>query len=215
MVVLDAVLVVVAGAWHWNRPHRLRLADIRFAPIESVTTATGSAGTPVPNANKSYWLKACDQASGPMCAEVRVIETPLSLFSDRSVDQFTVEAPPHDRSACVLGKMYATLVARFGVNGRYIAIATQPSTTRPRPSISVELMLNNFRVMVTHEFVPGICAYNVIREHELWHVAINRAILPHAAEVIHKETESEYGGRLHFGDPDHIAVDSQAALTRH
>lgn len=133
-----------------------------------------------------------------MRVEVRATETPLSFSNDRSVDQLTAEAPPYDRSARVLGKTYATLVARFDVNSRYMAIATQPPTTCLRPSISVELVLNNFRVTVAREFAPGTCAHTAIREHELRHVAVNRAVLPHAAEVIRKEIESEYGGRLYF-----------------
>ncbi|CAJ0773244.1 hypothetical protein [Ralstonia chuxiongensis] len=215
VVVLGLVLAVAAGAWHWSRLHRLRLADVRFAPIENVAAATGAAGGPAFNANKSHWLQACDQALGPMRVEVRAIETPLSFSNDRSVSQLTAEAPPYDRSARVLGKTYATLLARFDVNSRYMAIATQPPTTCLRPSISVELVLNNFRVTVAREFAPGTCAYNAIREHELRHVAVNRAVLPHAAEVIRKEIESEYGGRLYFGDPDRIAADLQVALTRH
>ena len=118
VVVLGVVLAVAAGAWQWSRLHRLRLADVRFAPIENVAAATGGAGAPVLNANKSHWLKACDQALGPMRVEVRATETPLSFSNDRSVEQLTAEAPPYDRSARVLGKTYATLLARFDVNSR-------------------------------------------------------------------------------------------------
>ncbi|WP_241379954.1 hypothetical protein, partial [Escherichia coli] len=80
-----------------------------------VAASTGSACAPALNANKSHWPKACDQALGPMRVEVRATETPLSFSNDRSVDQLTAEAPPYDRSARVLGKTYATLVARFDV----------------------------------------------------------------------------------------------------
>ena len=86
VVVLGVVLAVVAGAWHWSRLHRLRLADVRFAPIENVAAATGSAGAPVLNANKSHWLKACDQALGPMRVEVRATETPLAGVGKRRSD---------------------------------------------------------------------------------------------------------------------------------
>ena len=89
VVVLGVVLAMAAGAWQWSRLHRLRLADVRFAPIENVAAATGGAGAPVLNANKSHWLKACDQALGPMRVEVRATETPLSFSNDRSVEQLT------------------------------------------------------------------------------------------------------------------------------
>lgn len=46
-------------------------------------------------------------------------------------------------------------------------------------------------------------------------MAVNRAVLPHVAGVIHKEVESEYDNRLYFGDPDRIATDLQAVLVRH
>lgn len=212
VVVLGMLLAVVAGVGLWDRHHRTQLAKVRFAPIESVAAATGA---PAPSVSKSHWLKACDEALGPMHVDVRAVETPLAFSNDRSVGQLTAEAPPYDRSARVLGKTYATLVAKFGVTSRYMALPTQPPTTCLRPSIEVELVLNDFRVTVAREFAPGTCAYQAIREHELRHVAVNRAVLPRAAEAIRREIQSEYGGRLYFGDPDRIAADLEAALTRH
>jgi len=209
VMVLGLVLAVVAGAWHWDRLHRLRLASVRFAPIETVAAA------PAPGASKAHWLKACDQALGPMRVDVRATEAPLSFSNDRTVEQLTAEAPPYDRAARVLGKTYATLSARVGVTSRYMELPTQPPTTCLRPSIDVELILSDFRVTVAREFAPGTCAYQAVREHELRHVAVNRAVLPRAAEVIRKEILSEYGGRLYFGDPDRIAADLETALTRH
>ncbi|CAJ0786094.1 hypothetical protein LMG18090_01923 [Ralstonia mannitolilytica] len=211
-MILGLVLAVVTGAWHWSRMHRAHLADVRFAPIESVAAATGA---PAPAANKAHWLKACDSALGPMHVNVRTRETPLSFSNDRSVDQLTAEAPPYDRAARVLGKTYATLSARFSVTSRYMDIPTQPRTTCLRPSVDVELILSDFRVAVAREFAPGSCAYDAVRAHELRHVAVNRAVLPRAAETIRQEIESEYGGRLYFGNPDRIAADLEAALTRH
>lgn len=212
VVVLGLALALAAGAWHWSRQYRARLADVQFSPIESVAAATAaSAGA----SGKAHWLKICDEALGPMQVDVRATETPLTFSNNRTVDQLTAEAPPYDRAARVLGKTYATLVARFGVTSRYMAIPTQPPTTCLRPSIEVELVLSDFRVTVAQEFAPGTCAYNAIRAHELRHVAVNRAVLPHAAERIRKEIEREYGGRLYFGDPDRIAADLESALTRH
>jgi hypothetical protein len=217
VVVLGVVMAVAVGAWHWSRQYRLRLADVRFAPIETVAAATGVAGAaaaPAPSASKAHWLKACDEALGPMHVDVRTTESRLSFTNDRAVEQLTAEAPPYDRSARVLGKTYATLAARFDVISRYMTLPTQPPTTCLRPSIEVELILSDFRVTVAREFAPGTCAFNAIREHELRHVAVNRAVLPRAAEMIRREVQSEYGGRLYFGAPDRIAADLEAALTR-
>ena len=218
VVILGLVLVVVAGAGVWSRHNRARLAKVRFEPIEAVAAATGEGhfGLPVAMpAPKTYWLKICDEKLGPIQVTVHASETPLRFFNDRSVDQLTAEAPPYDRAARVLGKTYATLVAQFGVTTRYMAIPTQPPTTCLRPSVDVELILNDFRVTVAREFAPGSCAYNAIREHELRHVAVNRAVLPHAAEMIRNEIQRAYGGQLYFGDPERIADDLQTALTRH
>jgi hypothetical protein len=218
VVVLGVVLAVVVVAGAWSRHYRARLADVRFAPIEAVAAEADNrpVGLPVSMpAPKAYWLKICDEKLGPMHVTVHANETPLRFSNDRSVDQLTAEAPPYDRSARVLGKTYATLVAQFNVTTHYMALPTQPPTTCLRPSIDVVLVLNDFRVTVAREFAPGTCAYDAIREHELRHVAVNRAVLPHAAEMIRKEIQREYGGRLYFGDADRIAADLQTALTRH
>lgn len=218
VVVLGLVLVVVAGVGAWSQHHRARLAKVRFEPIEAVAAATGGGPVGVPvsmPAPKAYWLKICDEKLGPMQVTVHASETPLRFSNDRTVDQLTAEAPPYDRAARVLGKTYATLVAQFGVTTRYMAIPTQPPTTCLRPSVDVELILNDFRVTVAREFAPGSCAYNAIREHELRHVAVNRAVLPHAAEMIRGEIQRAYGGRLYFGDPERIAAELQTALMRH
>ncbi|MCO5397198.1 hypothetical protein [Ralstonia soli] len=218
VVVLGLMLVAVAGAGVWTRHHRAWLAKVRFEPVEPVAAATGPGAVGVPVSMpgpKAYWLKVCDEKLGPMQVTVHASETPLRFSNDRTVDQLTAEAPPYDRAARVLGKTYATLVAQFGVSTRYLALPTQPPTTCLRPSVEVELIVNDFRVAVAREFVPGSCAYNAIREHELRHVAVNRAVLPHAAEMIRREIQRAYGGRLYFGDPDRIADDLQTALTRH
>lgn len=86
VVILDMMLAVAAGAWHWSRLHRSRLADVCFTPTESVAAATGLAGASVLSANRSHWLKAYDQTLRPMYVEVRAIETPLSFSNDRSVN---------------------------------------------------------------------------------------------------------------------------------
>lgn len=218
VVVLGVMLAVVVGAGAWTRHYRARLADVRFAPIEAVAAEVDGQhfGLPVSMpAPKAYWIKICDEKLGPMRVIVRASEMPLRFSNDRSISQLTAEAPPYDRAARVLGKTYATLVAQFDVTTHYMALPTQPSTTCLRPSVDVALVLNDFRVTVAREFAPGTCAYNAVREHELRHVAVNRAVLPHAAEVIRKEIEREYGGRLYFGDPDRIAADLQTALSRH
>ena len=221
VLVLGLALACVVGAGVWTRHYRARLADVRFAPIETVAAATGGGrivGTAVPvstSAPKSYWLKICDEKLGPMSVTVHANETPLTFSNDRSVGQLTAEAPPYDRAARVLGKTYATLGAQFDVTTHYIALPTQPPTTCLRPSVDVELVLSDFRVTVAREFAPGSCAYNAIRKHELRHVAVNRAVLPRAAEVIRKEIQREYGGRLYFGDPDRIAAELETQLTRH
>ncbi len=212
VVVLGVLLALTAGAWHLSRQYRARLASVRFAPIETVAAATN---TPAFNANKAHWLKACDEAPGPLPVDLRPQSATLTFFNDRSIAQLTAEAPPYDRAARVLGKTYATLSARFGVISRYMELPTQPPTTCLRPSIEVELILSDFRVTVAREFAPGTCAYNAVREHELRHVAVNRAVMPHAAEMIRKEIEREFGNQLYFGDPDRIAADLEASLTRH
>ncbi|WP_296228235.1 hypothetical protein [Ralstonia sp. UBA689] len=218
VVVLGLVLACVAGGLVWSRHYRAQLANVRFAPIEAVaaTTEDGHAAVPVSlSESKTYWLQVCDEKLGPMHVTVHASETPLTFSNDRSVDQLTAEAPSYDRAARVLGKTYATLGARFDVTSRYMALPTQPPTTCLRPSIDVELVLSDFRVTVAREFAPGSCAYSAIREHELRHVAVNRAVLPRAAAVISKEIRREYGGRLYFGDPERIAADLQTALARH
>lgn len=99
--------------------------------------------------------------------EVCVTETLLSFFDDRSIDQLAAETSPYGRPARVLGKAYATLVARFGINSRYTVTIMQSPTACLRPSVSVESVLNNFRVTVAREFTPGTYAYNATHEHEL------------------------------------------------
>ncbi|ARU22116.1 hypothetical protein Q3O98_15020 [Ralstonia pseudosolanacearum] len=218
VMVLVLVLAAVAGAWQWSRHDRARLTHVRFSPIETVAAATDTppGGKPLPmGASKSYWLKTCDERLGPMHVTVRTNETPLAFTNDRSVDQLTAEAPPYDRASRVLGKTYATLAAQFAVTTRYIALPTQPPTTCLRPSVDVVLILSDFRVTVAREFAPGSCAYEAIRAHEMRHVAVNRAVLPRAAELIRQEIQREYGGRLYFGDPDRMAAELEAALSRH
>lgn len=218
VVVLGLVLACAAGGLLWSRHHRAQLAKVRFAPIETVAAATTEGRTGVPagvSASKSYWLKICDEKLGPMHVTVHASETPLTFSNDRSVDQLTAEAPPYDRAARVLGKTYATLGAQFSVTTHYMALPTQPPTTCLRPSVDVELVLSDFRVTVAREFAPGSCAYNAIREHELRHVAVNRAVLPRAAEMIRKEIQREYGGQLYFGDPERMAADLETQLSRH
>jgi len=217
-MVLGLVLVAVTVAWQWSRHNRARLADVRFAPIETVAAATDSppaSATLLLGPSKAYWLKTCDDKLGPMHVTVHTQETPLLFSNDRSVDQLTAEAPPYDRAARVLGKTYATLAARFEVTTHYMALPTQPPTTCLRPSIDVELVLSDFRVTVAREFAPGTCAYGEIRAHELRHVAVNRGVLPRAAEVIRQEIQRRYGDQLYFGDPDRIGASLEDELSRH
>jgi hypothetical protein len=127
-MVLGLVLVAVTVAWQWSRHNRARLADVRFAPIETVAAATDSppaSATLLLGPSKAYWLKTCDDKLGPMHVTVHTQETPLLFSNDRSVDQLTAEAPPYDRAARVLGKTYATLAARFEVTTHYMALPTQ------------------------------------------------------------------------------------------
>lgn len=146
---------------------------------------------------------------------MRTTETPLSFSNDHSVDQPTAEASPYDRLARVLDKMYATLVARFDASSRYMTIVTRPPIVCLRPSISMELVLNSFRVTTVRKFASGTCVYNTTREHELQHVVVSQAVLSRVAEVIRKEIGSECSDQLHFGGPDRIAAGLQTTFTRH
>ncbi|MGT2493810.1 hypothetical protein ACU4GD_33200 [Cupriavidus basilensis] len=117
---------------------------MRFAPIENVAAATGTVGGP-PSMPTNRTAQGVRPGARPD-AEVRA-KASCSPTTARSINHRR-SAAVRPLSARVLGKTYATLHASTSTAAGARYRHTAPATTCLRPSISVELVLNNFRVTV-------------------------------------------------------------------
>ena len=83
-----------------------------------------------------------------------------------------------------------------------------------RPSIKVRLAFEPMTVLVSREFAPGSCIFDITMAHEMKHVQTYERFLPRVQDLVRRELDTRFGQRIFHFSSEAEAERQVQSLTR-
>ena len=156
--------------------------------------------------------EACAQRLAPTQIDVEI--APVSYVTDfgKSTAELTaLGAATTGRRVLGLTQTNLNWSAAFNSNGITRRIDGRHCL---RPAIKVRLAFEPMTVLISREFAPGSCIFDITMSHEMKHVQTYERFLPAVQAAVRRELDARFGQRIFQFASEPEAERQMQALTR-